>query len=51
MLQWPLAAIKWRAGNYLASSIEDAGLGPKNLLDADKSSISFGSGENAEAKA
>ena len=51
MLQWPLAAIKWRAGNYLASSIENAGLGPRNLPDADKSSINFGSGGNAEAKA
>ena len=39
------------AGNYLKGSIENAGLDPNNLPDADKSSMNFGSGGNTDAKA
>ena len=39
------------AGNYLKPSIENAGLDPNNLPEADKSSMNFGSGGNTEAKA
>jgi len=38
-------------GNYLRSSIENAGLDPDNLPGADKSAMNFGSGGNMEAKA
>ena len=38
-------------GNYLKGSVENAGLDPKNLPDADKSSMNFGSGGNTDAKA
>jgi len=38
-------------GNYLKGSIEKAGLDPKNLPDADKSTMNFGSGGNTESKA
>lgn len=38
-------------GNYLKSSIENAGLDPSNLPEADKSSMNFGSGGNTGAKA
>ena len=38
-------------GNYLKSSIENAGLDPHNLPEADKNSMNFGSGGNTEAKA
>jgi len=38
-------------GNYLSKSIEAAGMDPKNLPEADKSSMNFGSGGNSEAKA
>ena len=38
-------------GNYLRSSIENAGLDPDNLPEADKHSMNFGSGGNTEAKA
>ncbi len=38
-------------GNYLAPSIEQAGLDPKNLPESDPSAMNFGSGGNQEAKA
>ncbi len=38
-------------GNYLAPSIEDAGLDPHNLPEADKSKMNFGSGGNTKQKA
>jgi nitronate monooxygenase len=38
-------------GNYLAPSIVAAGLDPKNLPEADKSKMNFGSGGNMEKKA
>ncbi len=38
-------------GNYLKSSIENAGLDPNNLPEADKTSMNFGSGGNTDAKA
>lgn len=38
-------------GNYLAPSIEAAGLDPKNLPDSDPSKMDFGSGGNTDAKA
>ncbi|HEX6860022.1 MAG TPA: nitronate monooxygenase family protein [Caulobacteraceae bacterium] len=38
-------------GNYLAPSIERAGLDPKNLPVSDPSKMNFGSGGNTEAKA
>jgi len=38
-------------GNYLKGSIENAGLDPQNLPDADKSTMNFGSGGNTESKA
>jgi len=38
-------------GNYLAPSIEKAGLDPKNLPVSDPSAMNFGSGGNQEAKA
>lgn len=38
-------------GNYVRSSIEDAGLDPDNLPEADKNAMNFGSGGNTEAKA
>ena len=38
-------------GNYLKGSIENAGLDPKDLPEADKSSMNFGSGGNTDAKA
>ena len=38
-------------GNYLAPSIEDAGLDPNNLPEADKSKMNFGSGGNMKQKA
>jgi nitronate monooxygenase len=38
-------------GNYLAPSIIAAGLDPKNLPEADKSKMNFGSGGNMEKKA
>jgi len=38
-------------GNYLAPSIERAGLDPKNLPVSDPSAMNFGSGGNTEAKA
>jgi nitronate monooxygenase len=38
-------------GNYLAPSITAAGLDPKNLPEADKSKMNFGSGGNMEKKA
>jgi nitronate monooxygenase len=38
-------------GNYLAPSIVAAGLDPKNLPQADKSKMNFGSGGNMEKKA
>ncbi len=38
-------------GNYLAPSIEDAGLDPHNLPEADKSKMNFGSGGNMKQKA
>ena len=38
-------------GNYLAPSITAAGLDPKNLPQADKSKMNFGSGGNMEKKA
>ncbi|NJM51166.1 MAG: nitronate monooxygenase [Sphingomonadales bacterium] len=38
-------------GNYLAPSIEAAGLDPKNLPKGDYSTMNFGSGGNTEAKA
>lgn len=38
-------------GNYLAPSIVNAGLDPKNLPEGDPSAMSFGSGSGAAAKA
>ncbi|MEE4350151.1 MAG: nitronate monooxygenase family protein [Pacificimonas sp.] len=38
-------------GNYLAPSVEKAGLDPKNLPESDPSAMNFGSGGNQEAKA
>lgn len=38
-------------GNYLRSSIENAGLDPDNLPESDPSKMNFGSGGNTEAKA
>ncbi len=38
-------------GNYLKPSIENAGLDPDNLPDADKSAMNFGSGGNTDSKA
>jgi len=38
-------------GNYLRGSIENAGLDPDNLPEADKSAMNFGSGGNTDAKA
>ncbi len=38
-------------GNYLRSSIVNAGLDPDNLPDSDPSAMNFGSGGNTEAKA
>ncbi|MEM9738849.1 MAG: nitronate monooxygenase family protein [Pseudomonadota bacterium] len=38
-------------GNYLRSSIENAGLDPDNLPESDPSKMNFGSGGNSEAKA
>jgi nitronate monooxygenase len=39
------------SGNYLGPSISAAGLDPKNLPEADKSKMNFGSGGNMEKKA
>lgn len=38
-------------GNYLRGSIEKSGLDPENLPEADKSSMSFGSGGSSKSKA
>jgi nitronate monooxygenase len=38
-------------GNYLKGSVENAGLDPNNLPEADKSSMNFGSGGNMDVKA
>jgi nitronate monooxygenase len=38
-------------GNYLKSSISNAGMDPDNLPSADKSSMNFGSGGNTKSKA
>jgi nitronate monooxygenase len=38
-------------GNYLRSSIENAGLDPENLPSSDPSKMNFGSGGNTKAKA
>ncbi|HEY5289142.1 MAG TPA: nitronate monooxygenase, partial [Caulobacteraceae bacterium] len=38
-------------GNYLRQSIENAGLDPENLPEADPSKMNFGSGGNQSAKA
>jgi len=38
-------------GNYLKGSVENVGLDPNNLPEADKSSMNFGSGGNTDAKA
>tara|TARA_R110002110_G_scaffold361515_1_gene571186 strand:- start:441 stop:1391 length:951 start_codon:yes stop_codon:yes gene_type:complete len=38
-------------GNYLAPSIEAAGLDPQNLPSSDPSKMNFGSGGNSESKA
>ncbi len=38
-------------GNYLAPSIAESGLDPKNLPQADKSKMNFGSGGNTKQKA
>ena len=38
-------------GNYLKPSIENAGLDPNNLPEADKSKMDFGSGGNTDVKA
>jgi len=38
-------------GNYLAPSIAESGLDPKNLPEADKSKMNFGSGGNMKQKA
>lgn len=39
------------SGNYLKKSVENAGMDPNNLPEADKSAMNFGSGGNTEAKA
>ena len=36
-------------GNYLKGSVENAGLDPNDLPEADKSSMNFGSGGNTDA--
>jgi len=38
-------------GNYLGQSIRNAGMDPKNLPEADKSKMNFGSGGNTNVKA
>ena len=38
-------------GNYLKPSIENAGMDPENLPNADKTSMNFGSGGNTDSKA
>jgi nitronate monooxygenase len=38
-------------GNYLAPSVAAAGMDPNNLPEGDKSTMNFGSGEGAKAKA
>jgi nitronate monooxygenase len=38
-------------GNYLSRSVEAAGMDPKNLPEADKSKMSFGSGGTSKEKA
>ena len=38
-------------GNYLRSSVENAGLDPDNLPESDPSKMNFGSGGNTKAKA
>ena len=38
-------------GNYLKPSIENAGMDPENLPDADKTRMNFGSGGNTDSKA
>jgi len=38
-------------GNYLRSSIENAGMDPDNLPESDPSKMNFGSGGNTKAKA
>lgn len=38
-------------GNYLRSSIEQAGMDPDNLAESDPSAMNFGSGGNTKAKA
>ena len=38
-------------GNYLKPSIENAGLDPNDLPEADKNTMNFGSGGNTDAKA
>ncbi len=38
-------------GSYLRGSIENAGMDPENLPDADKTAMDFGSGGGSEAKA
>ena len=38
-------------GNYLRSSIENAGMDPENLPESDPSKMNFGSGGNTKAKA
>ena len=38
-------------GNYLRSSIENAGLDPDNLPESDPSKMNFGSGGNTKVKA
>ena len=38
-------------GSYLRGSIENAGMDPDNLPDADKTAMDFGSGGGSEAKA
>jgi len=39
------------SGNYLKKSVENAGMDPENLPEADKSAMNFGSGGNTDAKA
>ncbi|MBU6319142.1 MAG: nitronate monooxygenase family protein [Alphaproteobacteria bacterium] len=39
------------SGNYLAPSISAAGLDPNNLPEGDKSTMNFGTGDKAQAKA
>jgi len=39
------------SGNYLKKSVENAGMDPDNLPEADKSAMNFGSGGNTDAKA